>query len=242
MPSAPAPAPDRRRPSTTSPRVRLKRHGRGCRPLPPAVGIQRRTDRLSKLARMGLVSFARGIPGPDLLPVDGFGEAARAAVERDGRTILNYGPPGGYGPLREWIAERHDVEPSRVLVTNGSLQGFNFVMRRLLGEGGRAIVEAPSYDRTLLTLRAPGRGSRSASPPRRRPRRRRTLRVARAPRPAARRLHDPDVPEPERPHPVPREPSTSWPGSSASTSCSSTKTTRTAVCASRESIFRRCSS
>ena len=94
---------------------------------------------------MGLVSFARGIPGPDLLPVDGFGEAANTAVKRDGRTILNYGPPGGYGPLREWIAERHDVEPSRVLVTNGSLQGFNFVMRRLLGEGGRAIVEAPSY-------------------------------------------------------------------------------------------------
>jgi 2-aminoadipate transaminase len=90
------------------------------------------------------------------LPVDGFGEAARTAVERDGRTILNYGPPGGYGPLREWIAERHDVEPARVLVTNGSLQGFNFVMRRLLGEGGRAIVEAPSYDRTLLTLRALG--------------------------------------------------------------------------------------
>lgn len=105
---------------------------------------------------MGLVSFARGIPGPDLLPVDGFGEAANTAVERDGRTILNYGPPGGYGPLREWIAERHDVEPARVLVTNGSLQGFNFVMRRLLGEGGRAIVEAPSYDRTLLTLRALG--------------------------------------------------------------------------------------
>ena len=77
-------------------------------------------------------------------------------MERDGRTILNYGPPGGYGPLREWIAERHDVEAARVLVTNGSLQGFNFVMRRLLGEGGRAIVEAPSYDRTLLTLRALG--------------------------------------------------------------------------------------
>src|SRR5918995_1751872 len=71
---------------------------------------------------------------PVIAYVDGFGEAAKAAVERDGRTILNYGPPGGYGPLREWIAERHDVEPARVLVTNGSLHGFHFVMRRLLGE------------------------------------------------------------------------------------------------------------
>jgi 2-aminoadipate transaminase len=44
------------------------------------------------------------------------------------------------------------VDPARVVVTNGSLQGFHFVMRHLLEEGGRALVEAPSYDRTLLTL------------------------------------------------------------------------------------------
>jgi DNA-binding transcriptional MocR family regulator len=102
------------------------------------------------------ISFARGVPSPDLLPVDVFGEAARAAVERDGRTILNYGPPGGYLPLREWIAERHDTDPAQVVVTNGSLQGFHFVMRHLLEGGGRALVEAPSYDRTLLTLRKLG--------------------------------------------------------------------------------------
>jgi 2-aminoadipate transaminase len=102
------------------------------------------------------ISFARGVPSPDLLPVDVFGEAARAAVEQDGRTILNYGPPGGYPPLREWIAERHGADAARVVVTNGSLQGFHFVMRHLLAEGGRALVEAPSYDRTLLTLRKLG--------------------------------------------------------------------------------------
>ena len=82
--------------------------------------------------------------------------AARAAVERDGRTILNYGPPGGYPPLREWIAEQHSADPAQVVVTNGSLQGFHFVMRHLFGGGGRALVEAPSYDRTLLTLRKLG--------------------------------------------------------------------------------------
>jgi DNA-binding transcriptional MocR family regulator len=105
---------------------------------------------------MATISFARGVPSPDLLPVDVFGEATRAAVERDGRTILNYGPPGGYPPLREWIAERHGADPARVVVTNGSLQGFHFVMRHLLAEGGRALVEAPSYDRTLLALRKLG--------------------------------------------------------------------------------------
>ncbi len=105
---------------------------------------------------MATISFARGVPSPDLLPVDVFGEAARAAVERDGRTILNYGPPGGYSRLREWIAERHGADPAQIVVTNGSLQGFHFVMRHLLAGGGRALVEAPSYDRTLLTLRKLG--------------------------------------------------------------------------------------
>jgi DNA-binding transcriptional MocR family regulator len=105
---------------------------------------------------MSVISFARGVPSPDILPVDSFGEAARAAVERDGRTILNYGPGAGYGPLREWIAARHGVEPGRVVVTNGSLQGFDFLVRHLFANGGRAIVEAPSYDRTIKILKRLG--------------------------------------------------------------------------------------
>jgi 2-aminoadipate transaminase len=101
---------------------------------------------------VSVISFARGNPSPDILPVETFGDAARRAVESDGRTILNYGPAGGYPPLREWIAERHDVDPGRVFVTNGSLQGFDFLVRHLFADGGRVIVEAPTYDRTIKTL------------------------------------------------------------------------------------------
>ena len=74
-----------------------------------------------------MISFARGVPAPECLAVDELAECARAALERDGRTILSYGPGGGYGPLRETLAERHGVEPSRVVVTSGSLQGFVFL-------------------------------------------------------------------------------------------------------------------
>jgi DNA-binding transcriptional MocR family regulator len=99
------------------------------------------------------ISFARGNPSPDILPVEALAECAQAAIGREGRTILNYGPAFGYGPLREWIAAQHGVDASRVLVATGSLQGFNFAIRHLFGDGGRAIVEAPSYDRTLKALR-----------------------------------------------------------------------------------------
>jgi 2-aminoadipate transaminase len=105
---------------------------------------------------MADISFARGFPGPDLLPIDEFGECAREALARDGATALNYGPPGGYAPLREWIAERHGVSASRVIVTNGSLQGFNFVARHFVGKGARFYVEAPCYDRSLSILRRLG--------------------------------------------------------------------------------------
>jgi DNA-binding transcriptional MocR family regulator len=103
------------------------------------------------------ITLARGNPTPDILPVEAFAERAQAVIVREGRTILNYGPPAGYGPLREWIAAQHAVEPSRVVISTGSLQGFNFVSRHLYGvEGGRAVVEAPSYDRTLGVLRSLG--------------------------------------------------------------------------------------
>src|SRR2546427_1473317 len=80
---------------------------------------------------METISFARGIPAPDCLPVEELADCARAAVERDGRTVLSYGPGGGYTPLREWLAERHGVDPARVVLTSGSLQGFVFLAQQL---------------------------------------------------------------------------------------------------------------
>jgi DNA-binding transcriptional MocR family regulator len=101
------------------------------------------------------ISFARGIPAPECLAVSELADCARAAVERDGYTVLSYGPSPGYQPLREWIAARHDVDPSRVFLTNGSLQGFVFLAQRL-APGRRVLVEQPTYDRPLKILRELG--------------------------------------------------------------------------------------
>jgi 2-aminoadipate transaminase len=100
---------------------------------------------------VGQISFARGIPAPELLPVAELADCAKAALERDGRTILNYGPAGGYEPLRAWIGERHGVDSSRVVLTNGSLQGLAFLAGRLAPRG-RVLVEVPTYDRPLKLL------------------------------------------------------------------------------------------
>jgi DNA-binding transcriptional MocR family regulator len=104
---------------------------------------------------MATISFARGIPAPECLPVEELADCARVALERDGRTILSYGPSPGYTPLRDWIAARHDVDPSRVFITNGSLQGFVFLAQRL-APGKRVLVERPTYDRPLKILKELG--------------------------------------------------------------------------------------
>src|SRR5918912_2821241 len=104
-----------------------------------------------------MISFARGIPAPECLPVEELADCAKAAIDRDGRAALSYGSAGGYEPLRKWVAERHDVDPARVLLTNGSLQAFVFLATHFFrGNRGRVYVEAPTYDRPLKILASLG--------------------------------------------------------------------------------------
>ena len=105
----------------------------------------------SRVPHVEPISFARGVPAPECLAVEELADCARAAIESDGARVLNYGAAGGYAPLREWIADRHRVEPERVVLTNGSLQGFRF-LAELLAPNGQVVVEAPTYDRPLKIL------------------------------------------------------------------------------------------
>lgn len=102
---------------------------------------------------MAPISFARGAPTPECLDPALVADCARAALDRDGTTILSYGAGGGYGPLRETLAARHGVEAGRVFLTTGGLQGFVFyAAAQLARKPGRVLVEAPTYDRPLKIL------------------------------------------------------------------------------------------
>ena len=100
---------------------------------------------------MVTISFARGVPAPECLPVGELADCAKAAIEQAGAAALLYGHTLGYEPLREWIGERHGVDPTRVVVTNGSLQAFHFVLSSSAGQG-RVLVERPTYDRPRKIL------------------------------------------------------------------------------------------
>ena len=103
-----------------------------------------------------VISFARGVPAPECLPVDELADCARTVIERDGRDVLSYGGGSGYTPLREWIGGRHDVDAGRILLTNGGLQGFVLLAQQLCAQPCRVLVERPTYDRPLKILRGLG--------------------------------------------------------------------------------------
>ncbi len=102
------------------------------------------------------ISFARGAPSLDIVDVEGLKAAAGEAFTADPGGVTAYGTSVGYPPLREWIAERHQVAPEQVLVTNGSMQADAFLFDALVEKGDAVIVERPTYDRTLLSLRQRG--------------------------------------------------------------------------------------
>jgi DNA-binding transcriptional MocR family regulator len=105
------------------------------------------------MAAADTISFARGAPSLDIVDVDGLKAAASRAFDNDPGGTTAYGTAVGYVPLRQWIADKHGVEPSQVLVTNGSMQADAFLFETLVKPGDPVVVEKPTYDRTLLNLR-----------------------------------------------------------------------------------------
>src|SRR3954454_15015523 len=102
------------------------------------------------------ISFARGAPSIDIVAVDDLSAAAQRAFGNDPNGTFSYGTAIGYPPLRAWIAEKHELPPEQVIVTNGSMQADAFLFELLVEEGGLVVVEAPSYDPTLRSLRKRG--------------------------------------------------------------------------------------
>lgn len=98
-----------------------------------------------------IISFAGGLPNPDLFPVEAFAEAAYAEIRENGRNALQYSTTEGHLPLREYITNRYAeqfdlaVNPDEILIVNGSQQGIDLVTRALVDKGDPVVIEQPGY-------------------------------------------------------------------------------------------------
>ncbi len=97
-----------------------------------------------------IISFAGGLPGPDLFPVEEMREATETVLETKGRIALQYSTTEGYPPLREMIV-RHMarygivVDIDNVLITSGSQQALDLIGKILINPGDKVLMENPTY-------------------------------------------------------------------------------------------------
>ncbi|WZB71614.1 PLP-dependent aminotransferase family protein [Achromobacter xylosoxidans] len=112
------------------------------------------------LSRPGMISFAGGYPSPTLLDGAGIEQAAQR-VFAQGAGILQYGATEGAPALREALARLCgargiEAKPEDILVTTGSQQAFDLLVRVFVEPGDVVYVESPSYPATLQALRLAG--------------------------------------------------------------------------------------
>jgi 2-aminoadipate transaminase len=98
-----------------------------------------------------IISFAGGLPNPDLFPVQELNQSTAKVFDKLGKEALQYSNSEGYLPLCEYIsdyyADKHDihVKPENILITSGSQQGLDLLGKVLLNEKDRVIIEEPGY-------------------------------------------------------------------------------------------------
>ena len=114
---------------------------------------------LKVAAQPEIISFAGGLPAPELFPVDAVRAAADDVLSRHGREALQYGPSEGFPALREWIATEMGsrgikTPATEVLVTNGSQQVLDLVAKLFINPGDVVLTENPTYLAAIQAFQA----------------------------------------------------------------------------------------
>jgi 2-aminoadipate transaminase len=96
---------------------------------------------LKVTAQPEIISFAGGLPAPELFPVDAVRAAADRVLSTNGAEALQYGASEGFMPLREWVSHEMTqrgvavTKPAEVLITTGSQQVLDLVGKAYLNRG-----------------------------------------------------------------------------------------------------------
>lgn len=109
-----------------------------------------------------IISFAGGLPAPELFPVNEIEHVTATLMREQGPKVLQYATTEGYLPLREKIAERMNqkfhtkMASDNILITTGSQQGLDFSGKIFLNEGDVVLCESPSYLGAINAFQAYG--------------------------------------------------------------------------------------
>lgn len=110
--------------------------------------------------RPEVISFAGGLPAPELFPVKEIMEVNKLVLEQDGEKALQYSTTEGFKPLRAWIANRMntrlgtDFDCDNILITHGSQQALDLSGKVFLDEGDVVFCESPTYLAAISAFKA----------------------------------------------------------------------------------------
>jgi len=105
---------------------------------------------LKVIEKPQIISFAGGLPAPELFPKEEMKQVFAAVFDQFGTQALQYGPTEGYTPLRENIAKHMTAigvpsSTDNILITSGSQQALDLLGKIFIDEGDKIIVESPTY-------------------------------------------------------------------------------------------------
>lgn len=110
------------------------------------------------LSEPGMISFAGGYPDPQLFDVQGLRDASERAIA-DSKACLEYGPTDGTARLKDEIVRLMDkrgvsAAPENIIVTTGSQQAFDLILRVFVDKGDSVFVEQPTYSTNIQAVHA----------------------------------------------------------------------------------------
>ncbi len=109
-----------------------------------------------------VISFAGGLPAPELFPIEEINEVSQIVLKELGTKALQYTTTEGYAPLREWIAKRMNerqgtsFDKDNILITHGSQQGLDLTGKVFLDDGDVVLCESPTYLAAISAFKAYG--------------------------------------------------------------------------------------
>ncbi|GAF41186.1 GntR family transcriptional regulator [Agrilactobacillus composti DSM 18527 = JCM 14202] len=107
-------------------------------------------DILKIAGKPGIISFAGGLPAPELFPVTQIAQATAQVLQEKGRDALQYGSSQGIQELRNVIVDRVKLagihtDANHIMVATGSQQTLDLTGKNFLDKGDTVIVERPTY-------------------------------------------------------------------------------------------------
>ena len=114
---------------------------------------------LKLTAQPDIISFAGGLPAPELFPVAEFTAATERVLQKHGPQALQYSTTEGYAPLRDYIVRKMaaygiKADADNVLITSGAQQALDLIGKLLLNPGDRILTERPTYLGAIQSWRA----------------------------------------------------------------------------------------